>query len=166
MKYFLTLFFLCSLNCFSQNNLSILKEDTSIEKLIVNKRMLDMMSNVKNQNGNATTENYKILLKKFNLLEVYTTKVLDFSPIIIDEGEEYIKDNNLVLFQTDEITIQNIGIYTNKDAQIELIKELIVLIKPSVNTTDTKLIRVTGEFSFEDFKNILNKLKLEDFKTK
>jgi|SRR5690606_5128497 len=143
----------------AQEEWNLLKSDTSIEQTWVNKKMFQMMSNVKNQQNDASNIAYQNLLKKLEDLVVFSTKNNNASQKIINQSKKYIKNKDLQLLNTYKEAGENISFYVNKGATKNQISELVMLVEP-IQNSETVVFILKGSFSLKEIASLAHKMKI------
>lgn len=144
---------------YSQEEWDALKSDTSIEQTFVNKRMFQMMSNVKNQQNDAENLAYQNLLKKLDDLKVFSSKNSNSSNKIISETQQYIQSKKLQLLNTYNESGEKVSFYVNNGATQNQINELIMLVE-GINAPETVAFILKGDFSLKEISTLALKMKI------
>ena len=156
---FISILFLCQWTSFGQEEWDQLKNDASIEQTFVNKRMFQMMSNVKNQQSDAENLAYQNLLKKLDDLMVFSSKNKNSSNKIISETQQYIQSKKLQLLNTYNESGEKVSFYVNNGATLNQINELIMLVE-GINTPETVAFILKGDFSLKEISTLALKMKI------
>src|SRR5690606_30121421 len=156
---FISILFLFQLTFFGKEEWDQLKNDASIEQTFVNKRMFQMMSNVKNQQSDAENLAYQNLLKKLDDLMVFSSKNKNSSNKIISETQQYIQSKKLQLLNTYNESGEKVSFYVNNGATQNQINELIMLVE-GINTPETVAFILKGDFSLKEISTLALKMKI------
>lgn len=127
-----------------------------VTSVIVNKKMFQMMGNVKNQES----QQYLNLIKKLDNLKVFTTSSTRVTTDMRATAEKYIKSAGLEELMRVNDKGQNIKIMVKSGAGPTQVRELLMLIEGSTKGHETVLMSLTGDFDLNDISMLTDKLNL------
>jgi hypothetical protein len=124
--------------------------------VIVNKKMFQMMGNVKNKES----QQYLNLIKKLDNLKVFTTDNAKMTADMKATADKYIKSSGLEELMRINDKGQNIKIMVKSGATETQVKELLMFIEGTGKGSETVLMSLTGEFDLNDISMLTEKLNL------
>ena len=127
-----------------------------VTSVIVNKKMFQMMGNVKNQES----QQYLNLIKKLDNLKVFTTSSTRVTGEMRATAEKYIKSAGLEELMRINDKGQNIRIMVKSGAGATQVRELLMFIEGSGKDNETVLMSLTGDFDLNDISMLTDKLNL------
>lgn len=152
--------FLASNVFFGQATFDKLESNDNIKSVIVNQKMFQMMAMVKVDASDKETQQYMSLIKKLELLKVFTTKNPQASSEMKLASSSYIKTAGLVDFLQKKEAGKNLNIYIKSGSNKEQIKELVLFLESSTPETETVLMALTGNFTMNDLALLTKKLNI------
>lgn len=155
----LTLAFICTLSVSAQDFLDKFQNESQIETVIVNKKMFQMMSNVKMDVNSKENQAYINLIKKLDDLKVFTTKSAAKSSEMKTYVSTYVKTKAMEELMSVTDQGSNVNFYVNKAATNENIKELVMFVDGN-SSKETVILCLTGSFSLNELSLLTNKMKL------
>lgn len=130
-----------------------------VTSVIVNKKMFQMMGNVKNTDKEA--QQYLALVKKLDNLKVFTTSNAKFAADMKGTSDKYIKSARLEELMRVNDKGQNIKIMVKSGATETKVKELLMFIEGGKGQ-ETVLMSLTGDFDLNDLSTIAEKMNLPE----
>lgn len=127
-----------------------------VTSVIVNKKMFEMMGNVKNKES----QQYLNLIKKLDNLKVFTTENSKITGEMRATAERYIKSQGLEELMRVNDKGQNIRIVVKTGAGPTKVRELLMFIEGSGKGNETVLMSLTGDFDLNDISMLTDKLNL------
>ncbi|HEX8562675.1 MAG TPA: DUF4252 domain-containing protein [Flavobacterium sp.] len=127
-----------------------------VTSVIVNKKMFQMMGNVKNQES----QQYLNLIKKLDNLKVFTTSSTRVTGEMRATADKYIKSAGLEELMRINDKGQNIRIMVKSGAGATQVRELLMFIEGSGKGNETVLMSLTGDFDLNDISMLTDKLNL------
>ncbi|RZJ34176.1 MAG: DUF4252 domain-containing protein [Flavobacterium sp.] len=134
-----------------------------VTSVIVNKKMFQMMGNVKNKES----QQYLDLIKKLDNLKVFTTESSRVTADMKGTAEKYIKSAGLEELMRVNDKNQNIKIMVKSGASDTQVRELLMFIEGSGKGNETVLMSLTGNFDLNEISALTDKMNLpggEDLK--
>lgn len=134
-----------------------------VTSVIVNKKMFQLMGNVKNKES----QQYLDLIKKLDNLKVFTTSSTRVTGDMKATAEKYIKTAGLEELMRVNDKGQNIKILVKSGSGSTQIKELLMFIEGSGKGNETVLMSLTGDFDLNEISLLTEKMNLpggEDLK--
>jgi hypothetical protein len=127
-----------------------------VTSVIVNKKMFQMMGNVKNKES----QQYLNLISKLDNLKVFTTSSTRVTSEMKSEADKYIKTAGLEELMRITEKGQNIRIMVKSGSTETMVKELLMFIEGSGKDNETVLMSLTGEFDLNDISLLTEKMNL------
>ncbi len=127
-----------------------------VNAVIVNKKMFQMMGNVKSNES----QQYLDLIKKLDNLKVFKTTNSSVVADMKTTSASYIKTAGLDELMRVNDKGQNVKIMVKAGATPTQVKELLMLIDGSSNGSETVLMSLTGTFELNEIALLTDKLKL------
>ena len=127
-----------------------------VTSVIVNKKMFQMMGNVKNKESQA----YLDLIKKLDYLKVFTTESSRVTADMKGTAEKYIKSAGLEELMRVNDKNQNIKIMVKSGASDTQVKELLMFIEGTGKGNETVLMSLTGNFDLNEISALTDKMNL------
>lgn len=161
MKNYIYLFvFLCTTPIiYSQNNFDkfISKED--VTAVVVNKKMFELMSNVKVDATDKETQRYIALIKKLENLKVFTTTNTKTALDLKTTADAYAKTAGLKDYLKVNQDGKNVRVFVKSGATPDQIKELLMCIEiPKDN--ETIVMSLLGDFYMNEISVLTDKMKI------
>ncbi len=141
---------------FGQNAFDKYDGQDDVTSVIVNKKMFDMMGNVKNKES----QQYLNLIKKLDNLKVFTTSSTRVTTDMRATAEKYIKTAGLEELMRINDKGQNIKIMVKSGVGPTQVRELLMFIEGSGKDNETVLMSLTGDFDLNDISMLTDKLNL------
>lgn len=127
-----------------------------VTSVIVNKKMFQMMGNVKNKESQA----YLDLIKKLDNLKVFTTSSKAVTNDMKGTAERHIKSSGLEELMRVNDKGQNIKIMVKSGATETRVRELLMFIEGMGKDNETVLMSLTGDFDLNDISMLTDKMNL------
>ncbi len=127
-----------------------------ITSVIVNKKMFQMMGNVKNKES----QQYLNLIKKLDNLKVFTTTSAKLTSDMKLTAEKYIKTAGLEELMRVNEQGQSVKILVKSGVGATQVKELLMFIEGSGKGNETVLMSLTGDFDLNEISMLTEKLNL------
>jgi hypothetical protein len=124
-----------------------------VTSVIVNKKMFQMMGNVKNKES----QEYLNLIKKLDNLKVFTTESAKMTADMKSTADKYIKSSGLEELMRVNDKGQNIKILVKSGATETQVRELLMFIEGSGKGNETVLMSLTGDFDLNDISMLTEK---------
>ncbi|MBF0694471.1 MAG: DUF4252 domain-containing protein [Flavobacterium sp.] len=128
---------------------------SDVKSVIVNRKMFEMMGNVKSQDS----QQYLDLIKKLNNLRVFSTNSSAVSTDMRSTAEKYIKTAGLEELMRINDEGKNIKIMVKSGAGSTRVRELLMFMDGS-GKNETVLMSLTGDFDLNDIALLTDKLKV------
>ncbi len=127
-----------------------------VTSVIVNKKMFQMMGNVKNKES----QQYLNLIKKLDNLKVFTTSSKAVTNEMKNTAERHIKSAGLEELMRVNDKGQNVRIMVKSGSTETQVRELLMFIEGQGKGNETVLMSLTGEFDLNDISMLTEKLNL------
>ncbi|MTG98007.1 MULTISPECIES: DUF4252 domain-containing protein [Myroides] len=160
-KAIITLLFVFgfSLNFFAQEAFSEFEKDKQVNNVIVNKKMFEMMSNVKVNQSSEEDKAYFNLIKKLDNLRVFHTKNDASKSKMTTAVADYASKKGLKQFSSSNKNGAEVTIYINKDGSATNVNELVMLNQDS-SKGENSIMYLQGSFSINEISALTNKMNL------
>lgn len=131
-----------------------------VTSVIVNKKMFQMMGNVKMDSKDKEAQQYLNLVKKLDNLKVFTTESNKTTVEMKAAVEKYIKTAVLEELMRINDGGKSIKILVRSGAKDNQIKELLMFIEGSGKNQETVLMSLTGDFDLDEISVLTDKMKI------
>jgi len=130
-----------------------------VTAVVVNKKMFQLMGNVQADKSDKNMQQYLNLIKKLDMLKVFTTTngkaVADMKSTVAG----YLKSNPLEELMRVTDKDMNIKIYVKTGAKESQVRELLMFMEGS-GKNDTVLMTLTGNFDLSEISLLTDKMNL------
>lgn len=130
-----------------------------VTAVVVNKKMFQLMGNVKADKTDKNMQQYLDLIKKLDMLKVFTSTnskaVADMKATVAG----YLKANPLEELMRITENGRNIKIYVKSGAKESQVRELLMFMEGS-GKNDTVLMSLTGNFDLSEISILTDKMNL------
>lgn len=140
----------------AQDLLDTFKNQPNIETVVVNKKMFQMMSNVKMDANDKDNQAYINLIKKLDDLKLVSTKNNTAASKMKAFVLSYVKTNTMNELMTLAENGNNTIFYVDPTSTKESIKELLMY----VNGNETIILSLKGNFNLNELSLVTSKMKL------
>ena len=133
----------------------------------VNKKMFQMMGNVKVDASDKETQQYLALIKKLDKLKVYTTASSSISADMKFTVNQYLKSAGLEELISSNENGNNLRIWVKSGGTENQIKELLMFSEAPNKDNQTVLMSLMGNFDIHELAVLTDKMKIpggEDLK--
>lgn len=127
-----------------------------ITTVVVNKKMFEMMGNVKTNDKDA--QQFLRLIKGLDNLRVFTTTDKKWSSDMKAAVEKHLKSNTLEELMRISDAGKNVKIYVKSGDTSTKVKELLMFIEDGNN--ETVLLSLTGNFDMNDISALTDRMNL------
>lgn len=145
---------------FAQSVFDKYQEQEEVTSTIVNKKMFQMMGNVKVDANDKETQQYLDLMKKLDSLKVFTTTSTKVSAEMKLSAEKYIKTAGLEELMRINDGGKNIRILVKSGETESQVKELLMFIEGANPENETVLMSLLGDFSLNEISILTDKMKI------
>lgn len=152
-------FFLTGQKLLAQDVFDKFQKQSNIETVVVNKKMFQMMANVKMDSNDKENQAYLALIRKLDLLTTYKTKNAGKATELKTAVVQYTGSKNMDQLMTVNEKGNNIVFYVNKAATRSNINEL-VMFTDGAGTSETVVLILTGNFSLDEISALTSKMNL------
>lgn len=143
---------------FAQSPFTKFEDKTGVTSVIVNKKMFELMGEIKTDPKDKDAAQYKNLVKKLESLRVFTTSNTKYTSEMKATVESYLKSNPLEELMRINDSGRNIKIYVKQGATASQVKELLMFIDGGKD--ETVLMSLTGTFDLNDISMLTDKMSL------
>lgn len=143
---------------FAQSPFTKFEDRTGITSVIVNKKMFELMSQIKTDPKDKDAGQYKNLVAKLESLRVFTTDNSKYTGEMRSTVDNYLKSNPLDELMRINDNGRNIKIYVKQGATSSQVKELLMFIDGGKD--ETVLMSLTGNFDLSDISMLTDKMSL------
>jgi len=127
-----------------------------VTSVVVNKKMFQMMGNVKNKES----QQYLNLIKKLDNLKVFTTTSTRVTADMKGTAEKYVKTAGLEELMRVNDKSQNIRILVKSGSSDTQVKELLMFIEGAGKGSETVLMSLLGDFDLNEISLLTDKMNL------
>jgi hypothetical protein len=145
---------------FAQSTFDKFDGREEVTSIIVNKKMFDLMGNVKVDASDKEAQNYLNLIRKLDNLKVFTTTNVRISAEMKSATEIYSKTSGLVELMRVNDNGQNISILVKSGSTEDKIKELLMFIEGGKTDNKTVLMLLNGNFSLNEIPILTDKMRI------
>ena len=131
-----------------------------VTAVIVNKKMFQLMGNVKMDLKDKDAQQYFNLIKKLDNLKVFTTSSVRTTGEMKAVADKHIKSAGLEELMRINDAGKNIKIMVKSGAKETQIKELLMFIEGSGKANETVLMSLTGDFDLDEISVLTDKMKI------
>lgn len=161
MRYILIIvLFLVSNTFFAQSAFDKYDGQEDVTSIVVNKKMFQMMGNVKVDANDKETQQYLDLMKKLDNLKVFTTTSTKVSAEMKLSAEKYIKTAGLEELMRINDGGKNIKILVKSGETESQVKELLMFIEGANPENETVLMSLIGNFNLNEISILTDKMKI------
>jgi len=143
---------------FGQSVFDKFVEQDEITSVIVNKKMFEMMSNVKTNDKEA--QQFLDLVKNLDNLKVFTTSDTKHKADMKITVEKYIATKKLEELMRISDSGTNVRIYINQGKNTTQVKELLMYLDGNKYDYDTAIILLTGNFDLNDISALVDRMNI------
>ena len=146
---------------FSQSAFDKFEDKDDVTTVIVNKKMFEMMSNVKVDTKDKEVQQYMSLLKKLDNLKVFTTNNAKVASDMKNTVTSYLKSNPLEELMRINDDGKKVNIYIKSGSSENIVKELLMFIDtPSTKDNQAVVLSLTGNFNLDEISALTEKMSL------
>jgi len=135
------------------------EDNNAITAVVVNKKMFELMGNVKMDAKDKEAQQYLNLVKKLDNLRVFTSANGKAVTDMKNTVNSYLKSNPLEELMRISDGGKNIKIYVKSGAGSTQVRELLMFIEGAGNS-DTVLMSLPGNFDLNEISLLTDKMKL------
>lgn len=161
------LFFFVSNVFFAQSVFDKYDGQNGVTSVIVNKKMFQMMGNVKVDPNDKETQQYITLIKKLDNLKVFTTTSTKISADMKITADLYWKVAGLTELIRSSYKGKKLRIWYKSGTNEGQISEILMYDDGTENKNEAILMSLTGDFKLNEVSILADKMKIpgaEDFK--
>jgi hypothetical protein len=130
-----------------------------VTSVVVNKKMFQMMGNVKNDKNDKNMQQYISLIKKLDMLKVFTTNNNKVITEMKSTVSSYLKQNPLEELMRINEGGTAIKIYVKTGASETQVRELLMFME-GTGKQDTVIMSLTGNFDLNELSVLTDKMDL------
>lgn len=134
------------------------EDKTGVTSVVVNKKMFELMSNIKIDPKDKEGQRYLNLVKKLENLKVFTTSNVKYTGEMKSTVDGYLKNNPLEELMRITDSGKNIKIYVKQGATATQVKELLMFIDGGKD--ESVLMSLTGNFDLDDISMLTERMSL------
>nr|WP_294822539.1 DUF4252 domain-containing protein [uncultured Flavobacterium sp.] len=135
------------------------EDKAGIDNVIVNKKMFQLMSQVKATGADkANYQQYIDLIKKLDNLKVFRTSNAKYSADMKATVDSYLKKNTLDELMRINESGRNIKIYVKSGASASQVRELLMFMEGG--RQETVIMTLTGNFDLSEISLLTDKMSL------
>ena len=141
-------------------NFDKFENQDGIKSIVVNKKMFQLMANVKMDTKDQNNQLYLNLIKKLDNLKVFTTSSAKASNDLKTAAENQIKTAGLEELMRVNENGKNIRISVKSTDKSDQIKELLMFIESTTKGQDSVLMSLSGDFTLEELSVLTDKMNI------
>lgn len=143
----------------AQDEFSKFEKDKQINSVVVNKKMFEMMTNVKVDPKNEEEKAYFDLIKKLDNLRVFNTSNSTSKAQLKDAFTSYLNKGKLKQLSEKKTEGAVITIYINKDGNDKSVKELLMFNEGN-GSKENIILLINGDFGLNEVSALTKKMNL------
>jgi hypothetical protein len=143
---------------YAQSAFAKFEDKTDITSVVVNKKMFQLMGQMKMDPKDKDAQQYLNLVKKLDNLKVFTTSSSKYANEMKSTVDGYLKSNPLEELMRINNDGKNIKIFVKSGTSSSQVKELLMFMEG--NKTETVLMSLTGNFDLNDISVLTEKMSL------
>lgn len=160
-KFIITLIVvLVSNTFFAQSAFDKYDGQDGVTSIIVNKKMFQMMGNVKVDANDKETQQYLNLMKKLDNLKVFTTVNAKIASDMKLSANQHLKTVGLEELMRVNDSGKNVKIWVKSGTTETQVKELLMFIEGGSKADETVLMSLTGDFALSEIAILTDKMKI------
>ncbi|HEY6143085.1 MAG TPA: DUF4252 domain-containing protein [Flavobacterium sp.] len=160
-KFIITLIVvLVSNTFFAQSAFDKYDGQDGVTSIIVNKKMFQMMGNVKVDANDKETQQYLNLMKKLDNLKVFTTVNTKIASDMKLSANQHLKTVGLEELMRVNDSGKNVKIWVKSGSTETQVKELLMFIEGGSKADETVLMSLTGDFALSEIAILTDKMKI------
>lgn len=156
---FLTLSLFTFHQASAQSEFDTFEDNKDITSVIVNKKMFEMMTNVKIDASSEEDKAYFNLIKKLDTLKVFNTRNTASRKALLATAQKFISNANLKDMLTQNEEGYTVSFYANPEANKKEIHQLL-MINEGNQQGETVVMYISGSFSLNELATLTSKMKL------
>ncbi|MEK6452098.1 MULTISPECIES: DUF4252 domain-containing protein [unclassified Myroides] len=145
---------------YAQDDFAKFEKNKQINNVIVNKKMFEMMANVKVEANTDEERAYFNLIKKLTMLKVFNSSASQVKPEMKTTVNNYISAQGLKEVLNKKDNNSTITIYIDKDGNSKNASQLVMFNEGIVDGQESIIMLITGQFSLDELTALTNKMKL------
>lgn len=145
---------------FSQSVFDKYEGNDDVTSVVVNKKMFQMLGNVKAEASDVETRQYFKLISNLDNLKVFTTENAKLAADMKATVSSYLKSNPLEELMRVNSEGKKVNIYVKSGSSEQIVKELLMFIEPNANEPQTVVLSLTGNFNLDDLSALTDKMNL------
>jgi alpha-acetolactate decarboxylase len=143
---------------YAQTAFAKFEDKTDVTSVVVNKKMFQLMGQMKMDPKDKDAQQYLNLVKKLDNLKVFTTSSSKHANEMKSTVDGYLKSNPLEELMRINNDGKNIKIFVKSGTSSSQVKELLMFMEG--NKTETVLMSLTGNFDLNDISVLTEKMSL------
>jgi len=143
---------------YAQSAFTKFEDKADVTSVIVNKKMFQLMGQMKMDPKDKDAQQYLNLVKKLDNLKVFTTSSSKYANEMKSTVDGYLKANPLEELMRINNDGKNIKIFIKSGSSSSQVKELLMFMEGS--KTETVLMSLTGNFDLNDISVLTEKMSL------
>lgn len=144
---------------YAQSPFDKFEDKAGIDAVIVNKKMFELMGNVKMDAKDPEAQQYINLIKKLDNLKVFTTANAKYTADMKSTVDAYLKKYPLEELMRINEGGRSIKIYVKSGAKSSQVRELLMFMEGG-GKEETVLMSLTGNFDLSEISVLTDKMKL------
>lgn len=158
--YFFLALTLCTFHqATAQSEFDAFEDNKDVTSVIVNKKMFEMMTNVKIDASSEEDKAYFNLIKKLETLKVFNTRNTAARKTLLATAQKFISNVNLKEMLTQNEDGYTVTFYANPEANKKEINQLL-MVNEGNQQGETVVMYLSGSFSLNELATLTSKMKL------
>ena len=152
---------------FGQSIIDKFEGQDDVTSVVINKKMFELMSNMKVENSDKETQQYLELIKKLENLKVYSTTSKRVTSEMRTAYGKYLKSTGLEELISMNESGSSIKIAVKSAAGDTKIKEVLMFMEGSSDQEPSILMSLTGSFDLNEISTLTDRMRIpgsEEFK--
>lgn len=151
---------MASSNAMAQSEFEALESHKEVQSISINKKMFEMITNVKMDLSNPTDKAYYDLIKKLDLLKVLSTKHSESKKELLNASNLIISNQSLQKFNETNSQNESSTLYLNsQDSNLSQISQLL-LISKNKESNEVFIMYISGSFSLQELPSLTEKMDI------
>lgn len=151
---------MASSNAMAQSEFEALETHKEVQSISINKKMFEMITNVKMDLSNPTDKAYYDLVKKLNLLKMLSTSHSDSKKDLLNASDLVIKNLSLEAFSETNSQYESTKVFLkSQDSTPSQITQLL-LISENKESNEISIMFLSGSFSLQELPSLTEKMNI------
>ncbi len=145
---------------FGQDSFSKFENNKEVNSYIVNKKMFDMMSNVKVDPSNQQEKAYFDIIKNMNNLRVFSTNNNVVKDQMRQAVTQHVANKKLIQHSTERNQQNTVTVYLDKNVKDSNFSDFLLYMESDDSNQQHMVFILEGKLNTKDIKTIMHKMDL------